>query len=316
MIIPPKRIPPSNSRQAALQKKREEEEAAFQKEMEKIRDQKEQQAQRRKQREEQQLAARLLRAQNIVKQYHPNKDFDNLTKAEGNQILQDQFRIPATNCGPMTAEEEEGHEKWKEGLPDEKSKEAAEFNERLSTEIIGLKFNKQKGTWSGKYTDLTKKNGTLLEHNIPESVVQDIFNLEYLDMIRVMPSQFYGIPIGDARDTDTLEKEIAYLKNNKLRVKIKLRFMQKEKSYCLTFGLASCLFYLGLKDESKAIAALAHECSISPQFWACTSICRTMREVVGPVGGFVLYNKRSKNGRIREMSVEDLCNRREPYPTY
>ncbi|MFN7263284.1 MAG: hypothetical protein ACK5TW_00230 [Cyanobacteriota bacterium] len=94
-------------------------------------------------------------------------------------------------------------------------------------------------------------------------------------------------------------------------------YQQHNRPFCLTYSLASALFYCGFKDEAQCLAEGAEPISTLDFDAQNTVLMSFMRNLVPLIGRPTLYGIRTKSpSRIkRDLTWEELFTDFTPYPT-
>ena len=92
-------------------------------------------------------------------------------------------------------------------------------------------------------------------------------------------------------------------------------YQQHSNRYCLTYSLASALFYCGFKDEASVLSSLANTFSILHFDEAIGTLIDLMQNLVPQIGRPTIYQQRTKSGLLRTLTVFDVINNLSPYPT-
>ena len=174
------------------------------------------------------------------------KTMNKATKVKLKATLDDVFSKHDEAHGQMTEEEQLKSNDWKKGLKSAESRKNAEENEKLSTEMIALKWDDKTSQFIAKYEDKSSKSGFILKHDLSLDFLEEILDPLFVHLVMQTPNIFMDVPIGSARDEIEEEKEQKYLSSHKLRTSIIIQYHQGEEDHCLCYGMASCLYYLKL----------------------------------------------------------------------
>ena len=122
------------------------------------------------------------------------------------------------------------------------------------------------------------------------------------------PNEWVGPPPGDAGDGEAPER---------LNTSIKTIYQQHNNPYCLTYSLASALFYCGFKSEAQILAEQAPFFS-QLHFDETINVLRMFMQNLVPIIGLpTLYGIRTKrHSRVkRTLTWDELYTCLTPYPT-
>ena len=121
-------------------------------------------------------------------------------------------------------------------------------------------------------------------------------------------NEWVGPPIGAPGDGQAPER---------LNTTIPTIYQQHGNPYCLTYSLASALFYCGFKNEGIVLAEQAPEFANLDFDQAIKELLLFMRNLVPLIGLPILYCTRTKgHTRVkRKMNWDDLFTEITPYPT-
>ena len=136
----------------------------------------------------------------------------------------------------------------------------------------------------------------------------DDYDITLINAAKELPDEWVGPRIGDSRESVAPQC---------LNTKIVCLHQQHENGYCLTFSLASALFYCGFRLASEGLAGQAERISQMHFEGAILEIRRIMEEIVPIVGRPTVYGRRTKTSKrtTRHMTWEDLLLSVTPFPT-
>ena len=100
-----------------------------------------------------------------------------------------------------------------------------------------------------------------------------------------------------------------------LSTKIATIYQQHSNRFCLTYSLASALFYCGFKDESSVLSSLANTFSMFHFEQAIETLVDFMPSLVPQLGRPTIYQRRTKSRILRRLTIDDVINDLSPYPT-
>lgn len=134
------------------------------------------------------------------------------------------------------------------------------------------------------------------------------FDDKLVESARKYAGTWIGPSIGDACDGEAPD----YLNTTTPTL-----YQQHGKPYCLTYSLASALFYCKFEEEATWILTAAQKISEENHEGSISKIREMMADLVPQIGLATLYGIRTKNScRIkRELTWEKLLTKVTPYPT-
>jgi hypothetical protein len=96
-----------------------------------------------------------------------------------------------------------------------------------------------------------------------------------------------------------------------------VRYKQKDRAYCLSYSVASCLTYMGHLDEASKVAAAAPDLVGLPGDMAFEKLRAVMMEVLPHMGQCMVWNgkKRQRYKPRKVMSVGEIVSSKTPYLT-
>jgi len=149
-----------------------------------------------------------------------------------------------------------------------------------------------------------------LRRYLQKTVIEDTATIEdeLLEDARSKPNTWITLPLGDPGDDPPPEY---------LTTKVKCLYEQLEKPYCVTYCVASALFYCGFDYEARKLAAQAPILARVNMNVQIESIQSFLPNLVPLIGGCTIYGKRcsGNNKRKRQIDWNDLFRNLTPYPT-
>jgi len=176
--------------------------------------------------------------------------------------------------------------------------------EPLPTQI---KFVDLAGYEEGFYVRTRKLYGNFTRYKLCRNL--EMFDATFLEVVRKTPNVLFGItpgdPIDDAQPPPYLTTSVPTI------------YQQHNNHYCLTYSLASCLFYCGFRWAGEGLSGEAERISKLPYEGAIKAIRSIMLGLVPVIGLPTLYGIRTKchKRKKRRMTWEDLFQNTTPYPT-
>jgi hypothetical protein len=123
------------------------------------------------------------------------------------------------------------------------------------------------------------------------------------------PNHWWPMVIGKARyENDKAPGEL-------LVPKIKIKYPQNDRDQCFICGVASSLYYCGLKQASHEICQGAQKFEFITKPQALKELRHVMRELVPCIGDCMVFNVRTKNKKNNELTIQDLLEIKTSYPT-
>ena len=140
--------------------------------------------------------------------------------------------------------------------------------------------------------------------------VKHFFKGVFVQLVMLRPNHFWPLVIGNSRhELDKAPPEL-------LVSTVKIKYPQYDRDQCFIRSVASSLYYCGLKKESsKLCSQSAHKFEFITKKVAVKEIQKLMRETVPCIGTCTVYNVRSKNGTIKELTIKDLIEQKTRFPT-
>jgi hypothetical protein len=122
----------------------------------------------------------------------------------------------------------------------------------------------------------------------------------FVQLIMLRPNHWWPMVIGNAHyEDDKAPEEL-------LVSKVKIKFPQHDRDQCFIGGVASSLYYCGLIEEANRIKNLAHKFEFIPKPAALQELKRVMRELAPCIGDCMAFNLRTKNKKIKHLTIQDL----------
>jgi hypothetical protein len=156
-------------------------------------------------------------------------------------------------------------------------------------------------------TTIDPKRNTFGDAILQESVAT--FDPLLVQAARHRPGQWVGCSLGAPGDGDAPD----YLVTS-----VPTIYQQHGRSFCLTYSLASALFYCGFKEPAYCLAQQAEIFSVLDIDLALFRLKAFMLDIVPEIGKPTLYGRRSVQSRgapRRVLSWEELFDSPVPYPT-
>jgi hypothetical protein len=140
--------------------------------------------------------------------------------------------------------------------------------------------------------------------------IKHFFKGVFVQLVMLKPNHWWPMVIGNARnaDADKAPTELMVLK-------LKIKYPQHELDQCLIRGVASSLYYCGLKEMSWKVSGTAHKFECLTKTLALKELRNVMQEYVPCIGKCTVYNVRAKNKKIKQLSIEDLIEHKTRFPT-
>ena len=132
---------------------------------------------------------------------------------------------------------------------------------------------------------------------------EHIFELEFTQLCRKFPGVWIEVPVGNASNIGAIP---SFLQSD-----VDLKYQQNDKNYCVTYSLASALYYIQEVDAAKQIADSAAALASLPGELVLDEFRQQMLFAFPKNGECQIFNKakrkKPKHGkRTKEMSVTDL----------
>ena len=116
---------------------------------------------------------------------------------------------------------------------------------------------------------------------------------------------WFPIPI-DASSNDVAPKE--------LLTDIPIQYQQGKNNYCLTYSMASALYYCGKKKESNLFSKFAEDIRKLDRHNQLQLFQDKMREIVPSIGTYKKLNVRNAKNKKNLISLDQLCEEKSEFP--
>ena len=165
-----------------------------------------------------------------------------------------------------------------------------------------------------------KENGKLArrEDILNPAWVRYIFKKGFVDTLRLLPGQWYEIPIGSGRKLEKIMKDdeaSIYLDGllvaKDLKTNVVCEYQQNDNDYCLGYAVASAIKYMGYPEEAQWIVNEAPEWVEKPAREAIKLCATFIRENIPEMGNYRPYNKARTKGAIFKMTVTEFIARKD-----
>jgi hypothetical protein len=102
-----------------------------------------------------------------------------------------------------------------------------------------------------------------------------------------------------------------------LCTKVLTIYQQHNQYYCITYSLASALFYCGFEEAAKVLAAQAPDLALGDYDTGLFKLKEFMLNLVPLIGRATIYQKKTKRSdkKRRIMTWDNLINEKTIYPT-
>jgi len=161
---------------------------------------------------------------------------------------------------------------------------------------------------SGRF--FTARFNNKLKRYLNKKCVEDISTIdpELLQDARNNPDTWISPPIGDPWDDPPPQC---------ITTKVKCLYEQLDNHYCITYCVASALFYCGFTEEARELAQQAPDLAKLHMKTQVESLRSFMGNLVPPIGGPTVYGKRVAGNKKmkRPITWTDLFSDITPYPT-
>ena len=149
-----------------------------------------------------------------------------------------------------------------------------------------------------------------LKRYLDKTLVEDINTIdqELLNNARSVPNNWVSLPLGSSCDQ---------LPPVHLTTTVKCLYEQLDSPYCVTYCMASALFYCGFVKEARRLAAQASLLAPLHRMAQIESLRTFMPNLVPSIGGPTVFGKRcmGNNKKKRNITWSDLFETITPYPT-
>ena len=112
-------------------------------------------------------------------------------------------------------------------------------------------------------------------HNIDPAWVEWTFNPVFVGIVRRAFPKFMHVPIGNSRNEEDTPPNCLLVESLTIRYR-----QQSNQNYCLGYGLASCLHYLGLKVERNKLRLQCKTWGYLPGEASLKALAKFMQELV------------------------------------
>jgi hypothetical protein len=156
----------------------------------------------------------------------------------------------------------------------------------------------------------TAQFDTSLRRYLNKTLVEDLttINQDLLNNARNTPNNWVSIPLGSSTDD---------LPPVHLTTTVKCLYEQLDSPYCITYCMASALFYCGFKTAARRLAAQASLLAPLHRMAQIESLKGFMPNNVPSIGGATIFGKRCMGNKKkkRKFTWSDLFETITPYPT-
>ena len=137
---------------------------------------------------------------------------------------------------------------------------------------------------------------------------KDEYDIVLIKAANDLPNEWVGPPLGDIGEGTA---------PTYLATKVVTIHQQHSNRYCLTYSLASALFYCGFRLGSEGLAGMAERISKMHFDQAIAEIRGFMENIVSVIGRPTLFGKRTKthSRKKRQMTWDELFLVVTPFPT-
>ena len=169
-------------------------------------------------------------------------------------------------------------------------------------------FERIEGIWRNMYNTYQgkKQDGNVIPNINPRWCAEQ-FDANFLAYVREGTGYWIKIPAGRALQ-DTAPSDL--LSN------VPIKYMQESNAFCLTYSMASCLFYCGEYNAANAIHNLDQKMYHISQIVAIQKLRECIKKFCPQIGQAEVYNTHNrKNGPRKILAIDDLLNSHTPFPT-
>ena len=149
-----------------------------------------------------------------------------------------------------------------------------------------------------------------LKRYVDKTLIEDINSIdqELLNNARSEPNSWVSLPLGSSCD----ELPPAHLTTT-----VKCLYEQLDKPYCVTYCMASALFYCGFVEEAIELAGQASVLAPLHRMAQINSLREFMPNLVPSIGCPTIFGKQcmGNNKKKRNITWSDLFQTLTPYPT-
>ena len=158
----------------------------------------------------------------------------------------------------------------------------------------------------------TTGTNTIIVNRLNPKWVNEYFDGVYIQLVMMKPFTWWPVVIGQHREEDELAPESLVVKQ------VYLKYPQNDSDYCLTKGMASCLFYCGEKVAAEELSRLGSQFVYMTKPVAVEKLRERMKVLLPCIGDCEILSKnakRKKNGNKKGMSITDLIETKTSFPT-
>jgi hypothetical protein len=153
-----------------------------------------------------------------------------------------------------------------------------------------------------------------LKRYLKKTLVADptTIDSQLLEDAKQQPNVWVSLPLGDSYYDSYDDAPPVHL-----ITKVKCLYEQLDKPYCITYCMASALFYCGFAEKARDLAAQASLLASLHMNQQLDSLKSFLPNLVPLIGGATIYGKRcaGNNKRKRSITWNDLFTDITPYPT-
>ena len=147
-----------------------------------------------------------------------------------------------------------------------------------------------------------KQDGTLVEYINPDWA-REMFDGKFLAFVRQAHGHYIPVPVGRASEDKAPDH---------LLTSVPIRYNQGDRDFCLTYSMASCLYYCGYKLAANAITNIK---VTSLCYASIQNFLHGMKKYCPEIGSYVVSNIHRKRGRREFKYVEDILENPTRFPT-
>lgn len=140
-----------------------------------------------------------------------------------------------------------------------------------------------------------------------EDNVQEKYDQRLIDLARKYENMWVGNSPGDPGEGNPPPTDIS--------TKIPIVYQQHGKPFCLMYSFASALFYCGFKLEANVLSSLAETFSEFHFEVAVERLIDLMKNLLPQIGRPTIYQRRTKSGVLRLLTMDDVLDYISPHPT-
>jgi hypothetical protein len=163
--------------------------------------------------------------------------------------------------------------------------------------------------WNFNHFIGKKSDGTCFKEQLQPRWCEFVFDMVFTELCRKAPGVFLHVPLGSS----AVECEAPAL----IVTRVGLSFAQGRNDYCLPYSVASAMRYIGLRNEAERVASQAGLLKQYPGDVALAKVVELIREFAPQIGGYKLFNTKTKKKKkaAHNMELDDLVRQRTPYLT-